>query len=102
MHDNLQKEVDHLVKVLKQNGYPVNFISNLSSLSTKETANTSRHNRRQKEEKDHCYMVRISDGIRRACRKFISRVVKSGQSLCSMLHKVKDTLPLGKQSNVVY
>ena len=48
MHDNLQKEVDHLVRVLKQNGYPVNSTSNLSSLSTKETADTSRHNRGQR------------------------------------------------------
>ena len=35
--------------------------------------------------------------------KFNIRVVfKSGQTLRSMLTKVKDTLPLGKQSNVVY
>ena len=41
--------------------------------------------------------------IRRVCRKFNIRVVfKSGQTLRSMLTKVKDTLPLGKQSNVVY
>ena len=26
--DNLQKEVDHLARVLKQNGYPANFIRN--------------------------------------------------------------------------
>ena len=36
-----------------------------------------------------------------ACRKFNIRVVfKSGWTLRSMLTKVKDTLPLGKQSNV--
>ena len=28
MQDNLQKEVDHLARVLKQNGYPTNFIRN--------------------------------------------------------------------------
>ena len=36
-------------------------------------------------------------------REFNIRVVfKSGRTLRSMLTKVKDTLPLGKQSNVVY
>ena len=45
----------------------------------------------------------MSEDIRRVCRKFNIRVVfKSGRTLCSMLIMVKDTLPLGKQSNVVY
>ena len=41
MQDNLQKEVDHLARVLKQNGYPANFIRNASALPTQETADTS-------------------------------------------------------------
>ena len=42
-------------------------------------------------------------GRRRVCRKINIRVVfKSGWTLRSMLTKVKDTLPPGKQSNVVY
>ena len=46
----------------------------------------------------------MSEDIRCICREFNIRVVfKSGWTLCSMLTtKVKDTLPLGKQSNVVY
>ena len=41
--------------------------------------------------------------IRRVCRKFNNIVVfNSRQTLHSMLTKVKDTLPLVKQSNVVY
>ena len=49
------------------------------------------------------YVAGMSDDIRRVCRKFNIRVVfKSGRTLRSMLTKVKDTLPLGKQSNVVY
>ena len=45
----------------------------------------------------------MSEDIRHVCRKFNIRVVlKSGWTLRSMLTKVKDTLPLGKQSNVVY
>ena len=39
--DNLQKEVDHLARVLKQNGYPVNFICNASAPPTQETADVS-------------------------------------------------------------
>ena len=49
------------------------------------------------------YVAGMSEDIRRVCRKFNTRVVfKSGRSLRSMLTKVKDILPLGKQSNVVY
>ena len=44
-----------------------------------------------------------TNGLPYVCRKFNIRVVfKSGRTLRSMLTKVKDTLPLGKQSNVVY
>ena len=39
--DNLQKEVDHLARVLKQNGYPANFIRNASAPPTQETADTN-------------------------------------------------------------
>ena len=41
MQDNFQKEVDHLAKVLKQNGYPANFICNASAPPTQETADIS-------------------------------------------------------------
>ena len=45
----------------------------------------------------------MSEDVRRVCRKLnIGVVFKSGCTLCSMLTKVKDTLPLGKQSNVAY
>ena len=40
MQYNLQKEVDHLARVLKQNGYPANFICNAFALPTQETAHT--------------------------------------------------------------
>ena len=49
------------------------------------------------------YVAGMSEDIRHVCRKFNIRVVfKSRRTLRSMLTKVKDTLPLGKQSNVVY
>ena len=38
--DNLQKEVDHLARVLKQNGYPANFIHNASAPPIQGTADT--------------------------------------------------------------
>ena len=48
------------------------------------------------------YVAGMCEDIRCVCRKFNIRVVfKSGPTLHSMLTKVKDTLPLGKQSNVV-
>ena len=102
--DNLQKEVDHLARVLKQNSYPTNFIRNASAPPTQETADISSPEEGQ--EKGPLvvipYVAGMSKDVRRVCRKFNFRVVfKSGRTPCSMLTKVKDTLP-GKQSNVVY
>ena len=49
------------------------------------------------------YVAGVSENIRRVCRKFDVRVVfRSGQTLRSMLTRVKDALPLGKQSRIVY
>ena len=49
------------------------------------------------------YVAGMSEENRCICRMFNFRVVfKSRQTLHSMLTTVKDTLPLGKQSNVVY
>ena len=39
--DNLQKEVDHLARILKQNGYPANFICNASATPTQKTADAN-------------------------------------------------------------
>ena len=49
------------------------------------------------------YTVRISEDIRRVCRRYGMKVAfKSGRSLCLVLTKVKDLLPIEKQSKVVY
>ena len=101
--DNLQKEVDHLARVLKQNGYPANFIRNASAPPTQETADVS--SPEEEQEKGPLvvipYVAGMSEDIRCVCRKFNIRVVfKSGRTLRSMLTKAKDTLPTGKQSNV--
>ena len=72
-----------------------------------ETADTSSCDEEQEKEKEPLvvmpYVAGMSEDIRSVCRKFNIRVVfMSGRTLHSMLTKVKDTLPLGKQSNVVY
>ena len=94
-------------RVLKQNGYPANFSHNASAPPTQEKADTSTPDEGQEEEKGPLvvipYVAGMSEDIKHVCRKFNIRVVfKSGRTLCSMLTMVKDALPLGKQSNVVY
>ena len=107
MQDKYQKEVDHLTGVLKQNAYPANFVCNASAPPTQKTADTSSHHEEQKEERGPLVVipcvVRMSEDIRRICRKFNNRVVfKFRRTLRSVLTMVKDTLPIGAQSNVVY
>ena len=49
------------------------------------------------------YTKGISEDVQRLCRKFCMKVVfRSGQSLRSMLFKVKDPLMVEKQAKVVY
>ena len=47
MQDNLHKEVEHRVRVLKQNGYPATFICNASAPPTQETADKRDRKRRR-------------------------------------------------------
>ena len=49
--DNLQKEVDNLATVLKQNGCPAKFIHNASAPPSQETVDISSHDEGQDEEK---------------------------------------------------
>ena len=100
---NLQKEVDHLARVLRQNGYPTNFICNpFARPPPPQVLDTSSPERDQEKENRPPVMiipydVGMSENIRHVCRTLYIRVVfKSGQSL----HR-KDTLPIGK-FNVVY
>ena len=79
-----------------QNGYPANFICNASAPPTQETADVNSPEEEQEKEPLVVipYVAGMSEDIRRVCRKFNIRVVfKSGQTLRSMLTKVKDTLP---------
>ena len=74
MQDNLQKEVDHPARVLKQNGYPANFICNASAAPTQETTDTSNTDEGQEEEKGPLvvisYVAGMSEDIRCVCKKF--------------------------------
>jgi len=100
--------LDNLARVLRENGYPTNFIH--SAYAPPPQALDPRSPEEDQQEKESRppvmmfpYVVGMSKGIRHVCRKFDIRVVfKSGQTLYSMLTKVKNTLPIGKQSNVLY
>ena len=49
------------------------------------------------------YTAGVSEDIRRVCKKYGMKVIfRSGLSLCSVLTRVKDPLPMGKRSKVVY
>ena len=47
--DNIQNEVDHLAEVLKQNGYPANFIRKAHASPIQETADASSPDEEQEE-----------------------------------------------------
>ena len=49
------------------------------------------------------YMAGVSESIKRVCKDFnIRAVFRSRLTLCSLLTKVKDPLPMEKQGNIVY
>ena len=104
--NNLRKEEHHLTRVLRQNGYPSTFI--------RSSAKPPRPDMEATEalplEEEHRpplvmlpYIEGVSEDVKRVCRKFGMKVVfRSGQSLRSMLTKVKDPLTIEKQAKVVY
>ena len=104
--DSLQKEEGHLASVLKCNGFPSAFIRASSTPPTQPAEDTRRE---QPEGRDKPplvvlpYVSGASEDIRHVCGWYNLRVVfRLGRTLRSMLIRVKDTLPLGKHSNVVY
>ena len=101
----LQKEECHLTKVLKQNVYPVNFIH--SSLTPQQDMVTTQVQLLEEGSSPPLVMLPYTKGasedIWRICRKFgMKFVFRSGQSLHSVLSKVKDALAIEKQSKVVH
>ena len=80
------------------NGYPRSFIRSASAAKSRGRA--------REEERPPTvhllYEAGISEWIRRVCRDFnIRAVFKSGPTLCSLLTRVKDPLPMEK-ANVIY
>ena len=63
MQDSLQKEVDHLARALKQNGYPANFIHNASASPTQETGDMSSCDKGQEEEKEPLVAIPYAAGM---------------------------------------
>ena len=98
--DLLEKERRRLRRMLNTNGYPNRFISRATMPRVHER---SYEDRTQSNTICIPYVVDVSESIRRVCGEYGIRVIfKAGRSLCSSLMKVKDPLPLGKQSMVVY
>ena len=100
MEEDLQREKEHLQKVLGWNGYPKSFISS----STKHHSN----NKNQESHTDEIkvfipYVQGMSEDIRRVCRQHgIKTIFKSAPTLRSRLTKVKYQLPIDKHSGIVY
>ena len=105
--NNLQKEEYHLTRILRQNGYPSAFIHSSSNPSDGMRWQTGHRHGKRNEHRPSLVMLPytkgVSEDVQRVCRKFCMKVVfRSGQSLRSMLFKVKDLLMVEKQAKVVY
>ena len=92
MQDNLQKKLT----TLQQSSSRMVILQILSAMLLPHPHSSGDEG--QEEEKGSLvvmpYVAGMSENIRHACRKFNIRVVfTSGWTLCSMLTKVKDTLP---------
>ena len=98
MEEDLQREKEHLQKVLGWNGYPKSFISS----STKHHSN----NKNQESHTDEIkvfipYVQGMSEDIRRVCRQHgIKTIFKSAPTYFKI--KVKYQLPIDKHSGIVY
>ena len=101
--EDLKEEEDHLLAVLRMNGYPARFIYSVTSHTAPATQPTEESEDNEQEEKEKSpsftisYMAGVSERIRRTCKKFnINVFFKSGPTLRSMLSRVKDPLPMEK------
>jgi predicted GIY-YIG superfamily endonuclease len=99
----LKREEKHLREVFITNNFPDPFIR--SSLQISQRRKNQQNISTKNEKRSICipYICGISEDIRRVCGQYNRHVIfKSGQTLRSILTKVKDTLPIGMKSNVVY
>ena len=93
------------MEALKRNGYPSTFICAASKALQEKKPDQDV----EVEETNRTplvvlpYVAGVSEDIRRVCSRFgIRAAFRSGPTLRLMLTNVKDTLPLGKRSRVVY
>ena len=101
--DNLQREIEHLNKVFYNNGYPNKFVAD----SARPLARIQQDGSQSEDKGRHTVVIPYSRGlsedVRRICRRYDIRVAfRSGRSLRSTLARVKDRLPTGLSSGVVY
>ena len=95
--ENLESERTHLNKVLVSNGYPESFINQATSRRVQD--DSSKHETMVVIP----YVRGLSEELRRICGDYSIRVVfRSGPTLRSELMRVKDRIPVGKRSSVVY
>ena len=104
-NDKLKEEESHLMNAFIGNGYPRSFVRSASAPRTQRQHDNENENDKTKKPSTAFipYVAGISERIRKVCRDYnIRTVFKSGPTLRSLLTKVKDPLPITKQSNVVY
>ena len=97
---NVSTEHKHITNALVKNCYPKSFVRSCSISHPQHTQQTQ-----EPPVTTICapYISGVSEDIRRVCQQFNIRVAfKSGRLLRSMLTRVKDKLPTGLQSNVIY
>ena len=98
---NLSKARKHLHEVLNANGYPKRFISSATA-----PARNSSQREQDWEPKVTItipYVAVVSEEIRRICNDFDIRVaLRTAKTIRSELTRLKDPLPLEKQSTVEY
>ena len=92
MEEDLQREKEHLQKVLSWNGYPKSFIS--SSTEHHDSTNKNQESQTDEIKVFIPYVQGMSEDIRRVCRQHgIKTIFKSA---------LKYQLPIDKHSGIVY
>ncbi len=102
--ESLKEEESHLMKTFIGNGYPQAFVRSAAAPRTPREPSDDDDNDTEKPPIAFLpYVAGVSERIRKVCWDFNIRMVfRSGPTLCNLLTKAKDSLPINKQSNVVY
>ena len=100
---SLKEEESHLMKTFIRNGYPRAFVCSAAAPQTPRESSDDDDDTEKPPIAFLPYVAGVSERIRKVCRDFnIRTVFRSGPTLRNLLTKVKDPLPIDKQSNVVY